>query len=133
MAGYELAYTLHGGDAHKLTLAVKSGSEATVVAGTLIQLDAGEADVAATAAVDFLGVCTGKNADGTAVVVVDPMAVYRITDATARAIGAPLDIATGARGVASSTNANLVVCGKSPANSPTLVKIATTHHAFTAL
>jgi len=132
MSGFELAYTLHGGDAHKLRLAVKAGSEETVVAGTMIQLDAGEADVAAHDSADILGVCTGVNADGTAEVIVDPMAVYRVADATARALGATLDLASGARGVTTSSSATVVVAGLSPAGAPTLVKIATTQHAFTA-
>lgn len=130
MSGFEVAYCLHGGDAHKLTLAIKSGQSANVVAGTLVELDTGEATVAATASTDFLGVCTGQTKDGKAVVVVDPDAVYRVTDASARLIGAPLDIATGARGVTTSSNANLVVVGQSPAGANTLVKIADNHHAF---
>lgn len=130
MAGFELAYTLHGGDAHKLQLAIKSGQ--AVVAGTLVELDAGEAAVAVTAHADILGVCTGVDPHtGKAVVVVDPMAVYRVTDATARNLGATLDIASGARGITTSSNADVVVCGLSPAGAPTLCKIATTQHAFT--
>jgi hypothetical protein len=131
MAGFELAYTLHGGDAHKLELAVASGQ--TFTAGALVELASGEATVAVTAHADILGVCTGLDAAGTtATVVVDPLAVYRIDDATARALGATLDIASGARGITTNSNADLVVVGKSPAGAPTLVKIATTQHAFTA-
>lgn len=125
---FELAYTLHGGDGHKLTLPIKSGQ--SVVAGTLVQLDAGEAAVAAASATDNLGVCTGIDANGSAVVVVDPQAVYRVADATARAIGATLDIASGGRGVTTSSEATLIVVGKSPAGAHTLVKIAGAHHAF---
>lgn len=128
MAGFELAYTLHGGDAHKLALVIKTGE--AVVAGTLVQLDAGEASVAVTAATDILGVCTGILPDGTANVVVDPQAVYRVTDASARALGAPLDLPAGARTVGASTNADLIVAGKSPAGASTLVKIAGTSHAL---
>lgn len=128
MSGFELAYTLHGGDAHKLTLPIKSGE--SVVAGTLVELDAGEAAVAVTAHADLLGVCTGVDANGEAVVVVDPQAVYRVTDATARNLGATLDIASGARGVTTSSNADVIVAGKSPAGAATLVKIAGTQHAF---
>lgn len=130
MAGFEVAYTLHGGDAHKLKLVIKTGQ--AVVRGTLVELDAGEAAVAVTAHADILGVCTGVDSDGMAVVVVDPSCVYRVTDATARNLGATLDIASGARGIASSSNADVVVVGLSPAGAPTLVKIATTQHAFTA-
>lgn len=130
MAGFELAYTLHGGDAHKLDLAIASGQ--SVVAGTLVELASGEAAVAVTAHADLLGVCTGVNSAGTiATVVVDPLAVYRVTDATARNLGATLDIASGARGITTSSNADVVVAGKSPAGAPTLVKLATTQHAFT--
>lgn len=128
MSGFELAYTLHGGDAHKLTLPIKSGE--AVKAGTLVQLDDGEAAVAAAAATDNLGVCTGIDANGNAVVVVDPQAVYRVTDSTARALGATLDIAAGARGVAASSEATLIVAGLSPAGAKTLVKIAGAHHAL---
>jgi len=130
MSGFEVAYALHGGDPHKLHLPIKSGSASDMKNGTLVELDSGEATKAATASVDILGVCTGIDSDNRAVVVVDPDAVYRVTDATARAIGAPLDIASDARSVTTSTNANLIVVGQSPAGSPTLVKIAGTHHAF---
>ncbi len=131
MSGFELAYTLHGGDAHKLDLAVASGQ--TFTRGALVELASGEATVAVTAHADILGVCTGLNTAGTiATVVVDPLAVYRIEDATARNLGATLDIASGARGITTNSNADVVVVGKSPAGAPTLVKIATTQHAFTA-
>ena len=129
MSGFELAYTLHGGDAHKLTLPIKSGVT-TLKAGTLVQLDAGEAAIATAAATDNLGVCTGIDANGEAVVVVDPQAVYRVADSSARAIGATLDIATGGRAVAATSEATLIVCGKSPAGAHTLVKIAGAHHAL---
>ncbi len=129
MAGFELAYTLHGGDAHKLQLAIKSGE--AVVAGTMVQLDAGEAAVGAAAAADHLGVCTGVDPHtGKAVVVVDPQAVYRVTDASARALGATLDLASGARGITTSSQATLIVAGLSPAGASTLVKFAGAHHAL---
>lgn len=129
---FELAYTLHGGDAHKLTLDIKSGQ--TLKAGMLIELDAGEAKVAVTDSTDVLGVCTGIDANGKAVVVVDPAAVYRVADATVRLLGASLDIAAGGLTVAApgTLKDDLVVVGKSPANGPTLVKIATSKHAFSA-
>jgi hypothetical protein len=126
---FELAYTLHGGDAHKLTLAIKSG--AAVVAGTLVNIESGEADVAATNDTALAGVCTGVDSvTGLAAVVVDPAAVYRVEDASARAVGATLDIGSGGRTVASSSNIDLVVAGKSPAGAPTLVKISSANHAF---
>lgn len=128
MSGFELAYTLHGGDGHKITLPIKSGE--SVEAGTLVQLDSGEAAVAAAASTDNLGVCTGIDANGEAVVVVDPQVVYRVADATARALGATLDIAAGGRGVAASSQATLIVAGLSPAGAKTLVKIAGAHHAL---
>ena len=128
MAGFELAYTLHGGDAHKLDLPIKSG--ASVVAGTLVNIESGEADVAATNDTALAGVCTGVNSDGTAKVVVDPQAVYRVTDASARVVGATLDIGSGGRTVASSSNVDLVVAGKSPAGAPTLVKLSSANHAL---
>lgn len=129
MSGFELAYTLHGNDAHKLDLAIKSGS--AVIAGTLVQLDAGEAQIATAAAADKLGVCTGVNSAGTiATVVVDPEAVYRVTDATARNVGAPLDTASGGRGITTASENDLIVAGLSPAGAPTLVKIAGAHHAL---
>lgn len=129
---FELAYTLHGGDAHKLSLPIKSGQ--TLTRGMLVELDAGELKIAVTASADILGMYTGADPDisGNGVCYVDPAAVYRTTDASARAVGAPLDIVAGALTVGASTNADLVVVGKSPANAPTLVKIATTQHAFTA-
>ena len=129
MAGFELAYTLHGGDAAKLDLAIKSGE--AVVKGVLVKLDTGEAALGTTNATTFLGVCTGVNAAGTiATVVVDPDAVYRVTDATARVVGATLDIATGAAGVTTSSNVDVVVAGKSPAGAATLVKITSANHAL---
>lgn len=126
--GFELAYTLHGGDAHKLTLPIKSG--AAVVAGVIVNIEAGEADLAVTNDTALAGVCTGINADGDAVVVVDPGAVYRVTDATARVVGATLDLAAGAATVAASSNADLVVAGHSPAGAATIVKITSANHAL---
>lgn len=128
MSGFEVAYALHGGDPHKLDLAIKTGED--VVAGTLVELDSGEAAVAVTAHTDILGVCTGINNDGTAKVVVDPACVYRVTDASARNLGATLDIASGARGITTSSNADVIVVGKSPAGAPTLCKIVGAQHAF---
>lgn len=126
MSGFELAYCQHGNGANKVAIPIKSG--AAVVAGTLVKLTNNEADVATTNSTANIGVCTGIDKDGKAVVVTDPQAVYRVTDATARALGARLDIATGARGVTTDSNHDLIVAGLSPAGAATLVKIAAAKH-----
>lgn len=65
-------------------------------------------------------------------VIVDEDAVYGVTDANARLVGATLDIsgATSVMTVGASSSATLVVVRESGATEETLVRIHPTHHIY---
>ena len=64
--------------------------------------------------------------------IVDPDAVYAVTDANARLAGATLDItgATGAQAVTTSSNKDVVVVAESSATEKTHVRINPHHNAY---
>lgn len=101
----------------------------TLTAGDMLNLETGEVDLAATADSNLVGVCleTVAGTDSTTKVrcITDPDAIYAVTDLNARVIGATLDIAgaTGAQGVAASSNKEFVVVADSTATEQTLVRI----------
>jgi hypothetical protein len=104
----------------------------TLTKGDLINLESGEADLAASDDAGLVGVCLETKAcDGvattgdTVAVIVDRDAVYGVYDANARVIGAGLDLAgtTGAQTVAADSNHDLIVVANSSAAEETLVKI----------
>lgn len=134
MAGFQFRYRL----SHPTpTIQVlKAKDTETLTEGDLLNLESGEVDLAATADTNLLGVClaTYSAVDSTTDirVIVDADAVYGVADANARVAGATLDLAgaTGAQGVAASSNKEFVVVAPSSATEETLVRINVgKHHA----
>jgi hypothetical protein len=108
---------------------LKAKDTETLTKGDLLNLETGEVDLAATADANLLGVCldTAARTDSTTdvYVITDADAVYGVTDANARVLGATLDIsgATGAQAVAASSNKEFVVVAPSTATEETLVRV----------
>ena len=99
-------------------------------AGDLVNIDAsGYADLAVTTDTGIIGAATEYVSGTTTVtkvkVITDWDAVYAVTDANARVLGATLDIsgATGAMTLATSSNTDVIVVANSTATEPTLVMI----------
>lgn len=147
MAGFVFSHRLSGAAPTLVEVKPKSGVTALAV-GDLINIETGKGDLAATADTALAGVLAapGRKSDGsgdtnladigaddTIYVIKDVDAVYKVTDANARVLGATLDIsgATGAQTVAASSNADLVVAAPSTATQPTLVKIVDSQHVLT--
>lgn len=132
MAGFTFRYRLSGGAPTIQVLKAKDTE--TLTKGDLLNLEAGEVDLAATADAALLGVCldTGARVDSTTDVtfISDKDAVYGVADANARVQGALLDIAgtTGAQGVAAASNNEFIVAAPSSATEETLVMINTAKH-----
>jgi uncharacterized Zn finger protein len=127
MAGFTFRYRLSGGAPTIQVLKAKDTE--TLTKGDLLNLESGEVDLAATADTNLLGVCldTGARTDSTTdvYVITDADAVYAVSDANARVLGATLDLtgATGAQGVTTSSNKEFVVVAPSTAADETLVRI----------
>lgn len=126
MAGFKFAGRLSGGA--PTIRRIKAKDTETLTNGDMVNLETGEADLAATSDANLVGVIvssTGAAVDSTTDidVIIDPDATYLVTDANARLLGATLDIAgaTGAQTVATSSNKEFVVLEPSGANEPTLV------------
>ncbi len=134
MAGFRFRFR-EGGGAPTVIAIVAKDTE-TLTKGDMVNLEAGEIDLAATADTNLLGVLQETKAalDSTTrhEVVIDEDAVYGVTDANARSIGDTLDLrgATGAQGVAASSNREFVVVRASSATEETLVRINQDAHAF---
>lgn len=132
MAGFHYRYRLSGGAPTIQTLTFKDSE--TLTRGDLVNLESGEIDLAATGDLDLVGVVlstkAGTDSTTTIEVITDADAVYGVTDANARAIGATLDIsgATGAQALASSSNKDVQVVANSSATEETLVKIFNDKH-----
>jgi hypothetical protein len=133
MAGFKFRYRLCGDPPTVQVL--KSKDTETLTEGDLLNLETGEVDLAATADANLLGVClgpTGAAVDSTTDIrfIRDADAVYGVTDANARVLGATLDIsgATGAQTVATSSNKEFVVVAPSSATEETLVRINVGKH-----
>lgn len=132
MAGFKFRYRLAGGSPTIQPIVMKDTE--TLTAGDTINLESGQADLGATADVNLAGVCLETVAGTSAVtkvrVITDADAVYGVTDANARKIGDTLDIAgaTGAQGVAASSNKELVVVADSAATEETLVRFNVGKH-----
>ena len=126
MAGFTFAYRESGGGPTIMDLTMKDTE--TLTKGDLLNLESGQIDLAATGDAGLLGVALETKAGTTAVTklkcIVDPDAVYSVTDANARLMGATLDVsgATGAQAVTTSSNKEFVVVAESSATEPTLVK-----------
>lgn len=132
MAGFSFRYRLSGGAPTIQVLKAKDTE--TLTKGDLLNLETGEVDLAATADTNLLGVCldTAARTDSTTdvYVITDADAVYAVSDANARVKGATLDIsgATGAQGVATSSNKEFVVVAPSTATEETLVRVNVGKH-----
>lgn len=132
--GFRYAYRLSGAAPTIQTLTIKDTE--TLTKGDLVNLESGEIDLAASGDESMLGVvletAAGTDSTTTYDVITDPDAVYSVTDANARAIGATLDITgtTGAMTVAASSDKDLVVVADSSADEATLVRINPIYHAF---
>ena len=138
MAGFTFRYRLSGGAPTIQVLKAKDTE--TLTKGDMLNLETGEVDLGATADTGFLGVCldTGARVDSTTDVtfIRDADAVYGVSDLNARVQGATLDIAgaTGAQGVATSSNKEFVVVAPSSATEETLVRFNVgVHHDNVAL
>jgi hypothetical protein len=100
--------------------------------GEMVNLETGELTTAVTGDTALYGV-TAEAVDNTddglsCAVYINENAVFSVVDANARLAGATLDIATGALGVAASSNADLIVVEDSTATEPTLVTFNNTHY-----
>lgn len=132
MAGFSFRYRLSGGAPTIQVLKAKDTE--TLTKGDMLNLETGALDLGATADTGFLGVCldTGARVASTTDVsfIRDADAVYGVTDANARLSGATLDVAgaTGAQGVATSSNKEFVVVAPSSASQETLVRFNVGKH-----
>ena len=130
----EFAYRLSGGEPTIQDLTFKDTE--TITKGDLVNLETGEIDLAATNDDALVGVAleTKAGTDSTTKlkVISDADAVYSVTDANARLIGATLDVsgATGAQTVATSSNKELICVATVSATEPTLVAINQSKHWF---
>lgn len=128
--GFEFAYTMDGSAPRYETQTIKD--TVVLTTGEMVNLETGELDTAATADTALAGVMVedkDNTADGlSGVYIANEGAVYLITDANARLTGATLDIAAGGRGVAASSNADLIVVKDSTASEDTLVTFHNTHY-----
>jgi len=127
--GFEFAYRLGGGAPTIYEFVI---ADAVVLSkGELCNLETGELTTAVTADTTLVGAAqeaVDNTDDGlTCKVIMNPDAVYRVTDANARVIGATLDIGTGALTLAASSNADLIVVQDSTATEPTHVTFAGSH------
>lgn len=110
----------------------------TLTCGDLANLETGELDLAGTSNSAILGQIleTASGTDSTTLfrVIVDEDAIYGVTDANARLIGACLDISgsTGEMTVTSKTNDDLIVVRESSDAEETLVRIHPSQHALHA-
>ncbi len=132
MAGFTYAYRLSGGAPTVQSLVFKDTE--TLSKGDIANLESGQLDLGATADTNLVGAVQDTKAGTSAVtyieVITDDDAVYSVTDANARLIGATLDLsgATGAQAVATSSNKEFVVAANSSASEPTLVTFNTGKH-----
>lgn len=131
MPGFSFRYRTSGGAP---TIQQIVMADASFTKGDVVNLESGQADLAVTTDTNLLGAVQETKA-GTAgttkiEVIVDPDAVYGVTDANARVKGATLDLAgaTGAQSVAASTNKEFVVVADSTATEETLVRFNVGKH-----
>ena len=150
MAGFEFRYMLNGGFPVYKEFYAKDTETLTV--GDMMNIETGECDLGATGDTGFAGmlasavdpdaqrnsshewtpgVITAVDSTTRLRVLISPDAVYSTTDANARNAGATLDIsgATGAQGLAASSNTEFVVVEtKLAAADPTFVIFAISSH-----
>ena len=145
--GFEWRYNLYGGGKPLIKTFYMKDTE-TLTVGDILNVESGEVDLAATGDTGLAGAFAGPDDPGDAVdnapgtvagtdsttlvkVIINPDAVYEVEDNNARAPGATLDItgATGAQGVAASSNTEFVVVErKRQTSDPTHVMICPSAH-----
>lgn len=131
MPGFKFRYRKNGGAP---TLQDVIMGSASLTAGDVVNLAGGQAVLAVTTNTNLLGVVvetkTGTIGTTKVKVCTDADAVYGVTDANARQIGATLDLAgaTGAQGVGASVNKEFVVAADSSATEETLVRFNVGKH-----
>jgi|TARA_R110000824_G_scaffold238121_6_gene426902 hypothetical protein len=145
--GFEWRYNLSGGKFTRAEFLMKDTE--TLTLGDMINIESGEADLAVTSDTGLAGTFLGPESpndavdgkpgtvsgtDSTTVIwaIINPDAVYSDAgDTNARLPGATLDIsgATGAQGLAASSNTEFVVVQrKREASAPTFVQICSSAH-----
>lgn len=116
---------------------VKSGVT-NLSGGCLVNMESGTVDLAVTNDTKLVGLVLAPEdpthnlaalPEGASVMVItDADAVYRVADANARNAGATLDLAAGAKSLAASTNADVVVTTNSTSAQNTHVQISRANH-----
>lgn len=127
---FEFAYTLDGSDPIIQEFVVKNA--VVLSEGEFVNLESGEVDSGATNDAEFVGIAVSdvdNTSDGLTVrCIVNRYAVYKVTDANARTVGDTLDLASGAQGVTTSSNADFKVVRSSSATEPTYVMVTAGNH-----
>ena len=132
--GFKLMGRLSGGPTTIQTLKFKDTE--TLTKGDMINVESGEADLAATGDTAFLGIAmqtlAGTDSTTSIEVCVDDDMIYAIYDPNARNAGDKLDLtgATGAQTVTTASNNNFIVIANSTADQLTLVRINPAKHAL---
>jgi hypothetical protein len=127
---FEWAFNIGGGVPLKKPFVVKD----TVVLseGEFVNLESGEVDSGATNDTGFVGIAISavdNTSDGESVwCIVNRDAVYAVDDANVRTVGDTLDLASGALGVTTSSNADFIVIQDSTASEKTLVYVTVGNH-----
>lgn len=136
MAGFTFAHKLSGGA--PIIVDLPLAASANISAGEIVNLESGYIDGGATADTALVGISleTQDNSSGgagalSAKCIIDPDAIYSCVDANARVAGATLDLASGAQGVTTSSNTDVVVVYPSTATEPTHVMIISALHYLT--
>jgi len=128
--GFEWRYNMSGGSPTIRDQTIYTGI--TLTKGCLTNLETGELTLAVTDDAALVGAVieeVDNTSDGESIkVIINRDAVYAVTDANARVMGATLDIATGALTVDATSHADLIVVADSTATEETLVMIAPGEH-----
>jgi hypothetical protein len=132
MAGFEFMYRSCGAGPTIKNLSLTGRS---VKKGDMLTLTAGTVYCTATADTNMIGVALASVTGGAGVkvpVIVDPDAVYAVTDASIRVVGATLDVAgsTGAMTIAASSNKEFVVVEDKTASEKTKVRFNVGKHHY---
>lgn len=127
---FEWAYSLDGSEPIIQEFTVTAS--AVLSKGEICTLASGEANAGASNDSAFIGIAThdvDNTVDGhTVKCIVNRYAVYKVTDANARAAGAQLDLASGGLALTTDSNHDFVVVKGSGATEPTYVMIAPGEH-----
>jgi uncharacterized protein YbcI len=136
VSGFEFVYRLNGGSPTVRRLPIK-GPQA-LSRGDMLNLEAGEVDLAASMDGALIGVSLETKAGSDKITyveaIIDADAVYSVLDPAIRHRGDALDLsgATGAQGVVAGENEEFVVVADSPAAEPTLIRIKYGKHGTPA-